>query len=103
MKRFWQEVALEEGGDGWRIELDGRPVRTPARALLAVPTDALAQKRLHGNGAQSATRSSLAAMPLTGSANAAIDHVAPERRAFAQNLAKYGAGGSCLLSCRQSG
>ena len=38
MKRFWKEVTVEPEGDGWTIKLDGRPVRTPARAPLVVPT-----------------------------------------------------------------
>ena len=44
MKRFYAEVttALAEGG-GFSVLLDGRPVRTPARAVLAVPSEPLAQ------------------------------------------------------------
>ena len=42
VKRFWKEVAVEREGGGWAIRLDGRPVRTPARAPLVVPTEALA-------------------------------------------------------------
>lgn len=44
MKRFYAEVttALVEGG-GFSVLLDGRPVRTPARAVLAVPSEPLAQ------------------------------------------------------------
>jgi hypothetical protein len=42
VKRFWKdvEVAMEEGA--WRVLLDGRPLRTPARAFLSVPVEALA-------------------------------------------------------------
>lgn len=89
MKRFWKEVALEETGDQWSIRLDGRPVRTPARALLALPTLALGEavaEEWREVGATIEPRS----MPLTGLANAAIDRVTPERQAFAQRLAKYG-------------
>lgn len=89
MKRFWTEVALEETGDQWSIRLDGRPVRTPARALLALPTLALGEavaEEWREVGATIEPRS----MPLTGLANAAIDRVTPERQAFAQGLAKYG-------------
>ena len=39
MKRFWKDVAVVEDG----IRLDGRPVRTPARAELKLPTAALAE------------------------------------------------------------
>ena len=42
MKRFWKDVGVEREGDGWAIQLDGRPVKTPARAALVVPAKSLA-------------------------------------------------------------
>lgn len=42
MKRFWRDASVEQRGDGFGILLDGRPARTPARHLLAVPNPALA-------------------------------------------------------------
>ncbi|MGQ3063942.1 MAG: ATP12 family protein, partial [Sphingopyxis sp.] len=42
MKRFWKEVAVAPEEGGWGIALDGRPVRTPQRAPLAVASAALA-------------------------------------------------------------
>ena len=88
MKRFWKAVSVEKDGDDWGIRLDGRPVRTPARAPLIVPTEALADaiaKEWRAVGEDIDPR----AMPLTGLANAAIDRVAPERQAFAGGLARY--------------
>ena len=38
-----KDVAVEQDGDGCGIRLDGRPVKTPARAALVVPTSALAE------------------------------------------------------------
>ena len=43
MKRFWKTAKRSREDGGWGVQLDGRPVRTPARALLAVPTEALAE------------------------------------------------------------
>ena len=44
VKRFWSEVAVvEKAPAGYGVALDGRPVRTPARAELVVPTRALAE------------------------------------------------------------
>jgi chaperone required for assembly of F1-ATPase len=88
VKRFWQGVAVARADGGWTIELDGRPVRTPARAALVVPNRALAD-------AVAAEWTSVEAdidpraMPLTGLANAAIDRVAPERETFAAGIARY--------------
>jgi chaperone required for assembly of F1-ATPase len=88
VKRFWKDVSVEPDGDGWGVRLDGRPVRTPARALLILPTERLA-------GAVAEEWSSVGekidprAMPLTGLANAATDRVAPDREAFAAGLARY--------------
>jgi chaperone required for assembly of F1-ATPase len=91
MKRFWKDVSVEGQGGAWTIRLDGRPVRTPAREALTVPTEALAEAiadEWHAVEGQIDPR----AMPLTGLANAAIDRVAPELKAFASGLARYAEG-----------
>ena len=88
MKRFWKEVTVEPEGDGWTIELDERPVKTPARAALVVPTSVLAD-RIADEWREVADTIDPREMPLTGLANAAIDRVAPDRHAFAQGLARY--------------
>jgi chaperone required for assembly of F1-ATPase len=88
VKRFWTEVTAEPDGADWTIRLDGRPVRTPARAPLVVPTPALAEAIANEWRAPSDTIDPRA-MPLTGLANAAIDRVAPDPAAFADGLARY--------------
>ena len=88
MKRSWKEAAVSEAEGSWVIELDGRPVRTPAGAALSVPTRALADaiadewRAVEGD-------IDPRAMPLTGIANATIDRVAPDQQAFAGGLARY--------------
>lgn len=89
MKRFYADVAVVPADRGFAIRLDGRPVRTPARALLALPSEALAQAVAAEWRAQGETVDP-GAMPLTGLANAAIDHVAPNRAGFAADVARYG-------------
>jgi chaperone required for assembly of F1-ATPase len=88
VKKFWKEVAVVREDGGWAIRLDDRPVRTPARALLLVPTELLAQA-IAGEWRSVEGDIDPRAMPLTGLANAAIDRVAPEREAFAGGLARY--------------
>lgn len=89
MKRFWKEATANRRDGGWRIELDGRPLRTPAKAELMLPTEALAEA-VAREWAEAAETVDPRAMPLTGLANAAIDRVAPDTEAFAGVLAKYG-------------
>jgi chaperone required for assembly of F1-ATPase len=84
VKRFWKEARVE--GDD--VLLDGRPVRTPKRNTLTLPTPALAEavaEEWNAVGEELDPR----ALPLTGLANAAIDIVEPDRIAFAEALAKY--------------
>ncbi|ODP38670.1 ATP12 family chaperone protein [Sphingomonas turrisvirgatae] len=89
MRRFWKNVAVVAAAGGHDVHLDGRPVRTPGRAPLTLPTPALAEavaEEWHAVGETIDPR----AMPLTGLANAAIDRVAADPAAFAAGLAKYG-------------
>ena len=89
MKRFWTDVAVEQGEGGFAIALDGRRVRTPARAELVVPTEALAEAIAEEWRACGETVDPRA-MKLTGLANAAIDHVSTDPESFAAGVAKYG-------------
>lgn len=89
MKRFYADATVVAQGDGFAIQLDGRPVRTPARALLALPTAALADAVAQEWRAQGETVDP-ASMPFTGLANAAIDHVAINQAQFAAGVARYG-------------
>jgi len=90
VKRFWRAASVEEQGAGYTILLDARPVKTPARALLTLPTCALAEAIAAEWDAQADTIDPRA-MPLTGLANAAIDRVAPDPATFAGGLAQFGA------------
>jgi len=88
MKRFWKNAATvpQDGGRG--IALDGRPVRTPARAPLVVPSERLAEAIAAEWNAQGSDIDP-AAMPMTGIANAAIDLATGDRAAFAETIAAY--------------
>jgi len=37
-KRFWNEVHVREVPEGYQVYLDARPVRTPAKSILTVPS-----------------------------------------------------------------
>lgn len=88
MKRFWKQVAVTRDGAGYGIALDTRPVRTPGRTPLVVPTQALAEA-VAEEWRSVADTIDPRAMPLTGLSNAAIDRIAPDPRGFAAGLTRY--------------
>ncbi len=88
MRRFWKDVSFEQGTYGHGILLDGRALKTPLKNALYLPTRALADAVKAEWEAVGETIDP-AAMPMTGFANAAIDHVAPNRADFAAQIAAY--------------
>lgn len=85
MKRFWTSVEIT---DARGITLDGKPVRTPGRTPLLLPNAALADA-VADEWRSVAAEIDPRAMPLTGLANAAIDRIAADPRAFAAGLAVF--------------
>jgi chaperone required for assembly of F1-ATPase len=88
VKRFWKAAEVTCEGDGWGISLDGKALRTPTRALLDVPSEALA-RAIVGEWNDVEGEVDPRALPLTGLANAAVDRVAPDKAAFAAGLSRY--------------
>ena len=88
-KRFWESACIVEAEGGFTVHLDGRPVRTPAKAALIVPTRALAEAIAAEWDAQSG-KIDPESMPLTRRANSAIDKVAPQHDEVAEMLSDYG-------------
>ena len=88
-KRFWKEVGVAETENGHAIELDGRRVKTPAKASLLVPTRAMADAIAAEWEAQ-VEAVNPHTMPFTRSANAAIDKVSIQHAEVADMLAGYG-------------
>ena len=88
MKRFWTTAKAVAENGGCAVRLDERPLRTPGRAALLVPTEPLAEA-IADEWASAGETVEACEMPLTGLANAAIDRVGPDRAAFAAGLARY--------------
>lgn len=88
-KRFWKTVGVEPEGAGFAVALDGRRVKTPAKAPLVVPTQAMAGAIAAEWDAQVEVVDPLS-MPNTRSANAAIDKVTIQFAEVADMLAEYG-------------
>ncbi len=88
-RRFWKEAQVAETGTGYTVHLDGRPVRTPAKRAMDLPTRAMAEAMATEWDAQEDEIAPLT-MPVTRSANAALDKVALQRDEVVEMLAAYG-------------
>lgn len=99
-RRFWTTASAVPVEGGYTVHLDARPVRTPLKAPLVVPTLALAEAIAAEWQAQEGTVNP-ETMPFTRTANSAIDKVAPQMDEVAAMLAAYG--GSDLLCYRAEG
>jgi chaperone required for assembly of F1-ATPase len=99
-RRFYEHASAVSSPEGPVVRLDGKPVHTPARRLLAAPTLPLAQAIAAEWDAQ---REEIdpANMPLTRLANAIIDGVADAPGPVKAEIEKYLA--SDLLFYRANG
>lgn len=89
MQRAYETVTTAPVVDGHAVLLDGKPVRTPRRASLIVPTAALADAIAAEWHAQGKTVRP-DTMPLTQFAATAIDRARPDRDALVAAIARYG-------------
>ena len=96
-KRFYRSVTVEQGDSGYEIRLDGRAMRTPARQVFAVPTPALAEAIAAEWDAQEEVVDPRA-MPMTRLANTALDGVASDPQAVAEDIVRFS--GTDLLCYR---
>lgn len=96
-RRFWTRAAIVEADGGWSVTLDDQPLHTPGKALLCLPTAALARAVADEWQAQD-EKIRPETMPFTRAANSAIEKVAPARAAVVDMLVEYG--GSDLLCYR---
>jgi chaperone required for assembly of F1-ATPase len=87
-QRFYQAAGVENGSDGFAIQLDGKPVKTPGRRTLAAPTRALAAAIAAEWDAQREVIDP-ARMPLTRLANSIMDGVEHRPQPVADEIAQY--------------
>jgi chaperone required for assembly of F1-ATPase len=94
-QRFYRLAELARRPEGFALLLDGRPARTPARRLLAVPSRPVAEAMAAEWNAQ---RDDIdpARMPVTRLVNSALDGVANRPDAVAEDAARYA---RCDLIC----
>jgi chaperone required for assembly of F1-ATPase len=87
-KRFYKAADYAEVPAGWVVMLDERPIKTPARESLILPTERLARAIAAEWNAQG-DHIDIAAMHLTRLANVAIDRAEETRFEMADELARY--------------
>ena len=97
MKRFWDKAQAVAVEGGFTVHLDGRSIKTPGKSGLIVPTHAMAEAMALEWDAQE-KEINPNTMPVTKSANSAVDKVTPQFEAVADMLGEYA--GTDLLCYR---
>jgi chaperone required for assembly of F1-ATPase len=87
-KRFYERAEAVATPDGFAVHLDGKPVRTPGRALVLLPTEAAAALVAQEFAAQ-AERVDPVTMPVTRLVNTAIDGVAADPQAVLEDVLRF--------------
>ena len=88
MKRFYKDVTVETSESGYQICLDDRPVRSPAKAVVVVPSQALAEA-VQAEWKAVEDEIQPEDMPLYSMAVTVTDRVTPQRQVLADELAGY--------------
>jgi chaperone required for assembly of F1-ATPase len=89
-KRFYRAVSVDGAAPAFRVLLDGKPMRTPAKRELALPTRPLAEAvaaEWEAQGEHIDPRT----MPLTRLANSALDGAAGREAEVGADIARYAA------------
>ena len=87
-RRFYKAVTISDIDGGFGVCLDGRPLRTPGKAVLVVPTRALAEA-LAAEWQRQGDIVEPDSMPMTRLANSAIDGVAVAAEAIVAEMTKF--------------
>jgi len=87
-KRFYEAVSVAPLEDGFAVHLDGKPVRTPGKALLALPTERAADLVAEEFAAQGETINAVT-MPVLRLVNTAIDGVASDPQAVLEDVLRF--------------
>lgn len=99
-KRFYKKAEAAEGEGGHTVLLDGKPLRTPAQRPFVVPSQTLAERIASEWDAQ-VGEIDPARMPLTRLVNTALDGVALDPQAVAEDIIRFA--GTDLVCYRAGG
>jgi chaperone required for assembly of F1-ATPase len=89
-RRFYQQVTVIAAPGGWQITLDGKVLRSPAKADFILPTAALADAIRDEWDAQ-VEQIRPSSMPMMQLASTAVDRVGPHRAQIVADSAGYAA------------
>jgi len=89
LKRFWDGTSVEQYATGFAVYLDKRPLKTPLKNPVIVPTQAFATE-IAAEWAAAEGKIQKHLMPFTRFAEAALDAAATEHTEIVDNLASYG-------------
>jgi len=87
-KRFYDKVGVEKVPEGFAVHLDGKPVRTPGKAVLLLPTEDAARLVADEFAAQN-EKIDPVTMPVTRLVNTAIDGVASDPQAVLEDILRF--------------
>jgi chaperone required for assembly of F1-ATPase len=87
-RRFYEQASIVAADQGFAVELDGKPIRTPAGRILGAPSEPVAEAIAAEWDAQRDLVDP-AMMPLTRLANSIIDGVGDNAAAVAAEIARY--------------
>ncbi len=88
MKRFYKLVSISQELDGYSIKLDDRPVKTPAKGMLIIPNEALANAVMVEWAAQE-EQIIPDSMPLTQLISTKLDRISLERGVMSDTILNY--------------
>jgi chaperone required for assembly of F1-ATPase len=87
-RRFYRQVAVTAAADGWQITLDGKVLRSPAKAPLILPTAQLAEA-IRAEWDSQVDHIRPHSMPMMQLASTAIDRVRENFTTVATDIAGY--------------
>ena len=89
LKRFWKQANVAEVDAGFAVHLDDRPLKTPLKRPLILPSQALAAE-IAAEWQAIEGKVETGKMPFTSFAHAALDQAVDERAEIAAKIALYG-------------
>lgn len=89
MKKFWETVSVVPENDGFSVLLDDKPLKTPAKVALTVPSRGLAQA-IADEWSALDDKIDPTRLPFTKLCNAAIDNMSEKAGGVVEALTEYG-------------